>query len=146
MNIRDEIKGNGKRISQICEEIETLSFFDDLLSGIDLADVAYLSVCNYGKPSISLTLSEEHRNSKLAHKIARRFHVIFTKTKSYWGESLDMTASTDEWAIGINGAVPSTCHIVEHEEPMTAEEIETAQQKALANVKTVKVTREIVCK
>ncbi len=152
-DVADYIKRRG-------EDIKRLMLLERVFQGISLADVSHFYqsglVTEYDtlkQVSVNLTLKEDKRDSKLAHKIARKFHVKFTKAKAWYGDTLILNGTIPaddlhgipEISITINGAVPATCKVVEKRTPMTEEEIEAAKAAALAKVPTERVERVLVC-
>jgi hypothetical protein len=157
---QDEVLQIANRMKSMGEEIERLTLLDTLFAGVDLSDVNYFHSYRNDGPrygdklgnlAITFSLDPDKQASKLPHAIARHFGIKLNKDKSWNKESLvyrgvvEAADGVPELAISIEGAVPNTCTIVYKEIPLTAEEIEEERQKALANVKRVRVEREIKC-
>ncbi len=153
-----EVEQTSDRLKRLGKEIELNLIAHRLLEGIDLSDLSYHSLNQYdGQPvHITLALESDKKDSRLPHKIAQRFHLKFEKKKDWSGESLEMHADMPADRIlrpgippihwEISGVVPKTCKMILREIPLTEEEIEKARAEALANVKTVRIEREISCK
>lgn len=146
-NLLEEIKSNSERIARISRDNELLVQAMQVIGDVDLSDVAYVVVSQYGDSPMNLTLSlsDEKKDSHLAHTLCQRLGCRFEKEKSSWNESLTLTAELPNIQIVISGYQPATCRIVEQEEPLSVEEIEAAKAEALAQVKTVRVRRELIC-
>ena len=89
---------------ECCKRILTASArFDN----VDLSAVSYVYVRDYG---VEFVLAKP--DSRLAHTLARKFHVPFAKSKSYDEKSLVYEAKLkDGTEVRITGAVPPTCHV-----------------------------------
>ena len=149
----DEVQSITGRIERLSKDIRTMLAINELLGDVDLSDVASHWVYQdaQGLIRVELALKDDKRDSKLAHALARKLSVRFTKGKAWDNSSLYLTAdlpATDQrpaFRIKIEGAVPKTCEVRVVETPLTAEEFEAAKVEALNNIKATKVTREIVC-
>lgn len=86
----------------------------------------------------------------LIHSIVRKFHAKFKKSKSYDKESLVYKSRVEidkkVFHFEIEGVVPKTCHVEEKVIQLSDDEIEQAKIQALANVRTTRTERTIVCK
>ena len=148
--IQSEIAQNLNRIQNLSRETVFLTQLAQTFHGVDLSDVAYIGVSNpedaYNEGGrITLSLKDDAKDSKLAHVLARKLSMKFRKEKAYWGESFNLSGETaDGLRIEITGYL-GTCRIVETEIPLSAEELEAARERALANVKTSRIERTVKC-
>jgi hypothetical protein len=125
----------------LCAKLEAM--FADL----DLSDVSYINTYAYDdSKSCELVLKESaQKDSKLAHVLARKFHMKFEKEKEYNGESFQLTGTTpDGIVIKIRGYV-GKCEVIKTEIPLTDEEYATAVKEAEARVPRVRVETKLVC-
>src|SRR6185369_3878988 len=137
-----EVEQISDRMKRMSTEIEHNLIAHRLLEGIDLSDLSYHSISQYGDNPLHITLAldSDKKDSRLPHKIAQRFHLKFTKKKGWDGESLEMHAEMPadrelrpgippiHWEI--DGVVPKTCEIIFKEIPLTEDEIEEAKARA----------------
>jgi hypothetical protein len=145
MNINETISSDLKTIASYTEQVRLQLEAAEILRGIDLSDIYYWTVYRQernSRLSISLDLSDEHKDSNIVHKIAQRLHIKFSKEKDEYTETLTYTAETDTMRIVVSGAVPKACKIIETQVPLTAAELEEAR----AAVPAFRVTRELRCK
>ncbi len=151
------------RIAELNNNITTTSerikvYFEaqTLLGDMDMTGVESIQVYRLwdGSIEIDFTMSDTARDSKLVHRLTRKFGVNFDKEKSYTGTSLKYVGELREddkrtLKLEVNGVVPATCQVVETEVSLTAEEYaqEVAKlQKQMAEIPRTKMVREIKCK
>lgn len=89
----------------------------------------------------------------LVHKIAQSLNINFVRERSYDEETIDYRAEftvsdntgDSKCVVKVGGVVPGSCRVEETTVQLSDEEIKEAQQKALADVKTTRTIRKIVC-
>ena len=131
-------KGMQSTKANIIRQMESLELearVNRLIGDIpELEDVSYISCYESGeKLHVTFQLEVDKRDSKLIHKLAQRFQVKFTKTKSLFGTGLDATAITadEDLEFKINGYVPATCKLITEEVDLPEDQWKTVKTRTV---------------
>lgn len=161
MNFQDKIAAIKAEIDSQNKKLALYRSVSKMFKGIEFpAGVnLYIHRYTYGDEPILIEFTPGWRDEDVkdlrpfVHRLTRRFRVNFKKSLNYDKQSLVYEAELErfegevktKYAFRIAGVVPATCKIVETEIPLTEEEIAEARAKALEEVKTVRINRQIVC-
>ena len=132
--ILDKIKDQTSSLKYIDETIEGYFRLAPAFENVDLSDCSSMDAYRYDKHySVTFTLREDKRDSRLPHVIAQEFGVNLNKTQSWDKKSLTYRTETDiplndgvdgyKMSISINGSVPPTCHLEYTEEAIPEDQL-----------------------
>lgn len=148
--IKDDIANQTARLELFCEMSE---IFEGIKFPEKVNIYLHRNYTDSSKVYVEFSPGYESNSDKdlqpLVHQLSQKFQIKFEKEENYDGESLryesKLLSGETKLYITVSGVVPKTCQIVETEVQISDEEIELARQEALANVKTVRIDRKIVC-
>ena len=157
--IKEEIDSQNKKLA-LYKSVSKMFKDIEFPAGVNL----YIHRYSYGDQTILIEFTPGWTDDSVkdlrpfVHRLTRHFRVNFKKSLNYDKQSLVYEAELEKfvtdasgeevktkYSFRVAGVVPATCKIVETETPLTEEEIEAARAKALADVQTVKINRQIVC-
>lgn len=137
---QEMIQSDARSIANYASNIQLYGELDVVFAGIDLTCCSYISAYKQsdGGYSVSMWLSEQHKNVKLAVALARKFRCKFGKSKGT-DATLELHGMTEDGKLSMRvyGYVPDTCRVVEKEVPLSAAELDARP--------TTKKIREIQC-
>lgn len=153
MTIKECITDMEDRHQRLEKEIALYKQMEQIFADIEFPPGIHAHFFSYSDSEIYCEFRPSYNSevkdiNPLVHKLAQKFNVKFTKNPGYTGDNLEYHAKVDsqpKLSIHVCGVVPASCHIEITEEPLTEAEILLARQKALEDVKTVRIKRKIVC-
>lgn len=158
MRLNEQVDYIVRDIKRQSERLENYRLVEKVFASVNITEDHNIYTYTYGEKSVYVEFSPAYGDDaskdlrSLVHKIARRFHVKFTKdategTVNYRAD-FPLIVDDKEWEIRVrfSGVVPKTCTVEEIEIPLSDEEIEENRRNALESVKTTRIERKITCK